>query len=456
MTLPSSGPISLQTIANEINTSTPGTYAAGAKISLNDAAVRNLAGVASGPISLSNFYGKSSNFVYNGVISASTNTPFNLSSALTAAGWNGTQPVVATLTVNSGVTLGSNSTGTAALTGCALPSGSSFSITNNGTVVGCCGSGGAGGAGGGGSGGAGGSGGPAIGLGMNTTIINNGTIGGGGGGGGGGAEGWYDNQSNDCCLIAGTLVSTPLGERRIETIEVGETIYAHSLETHLDCVVVVTDLVQPLRAGYYNITTSDGVVTGATNDHPFYDPVAQAWTSIDPDASASSYPDLTVVPLVIGSAIQTQGGESVKVIAVEYIEGAIRTYTLRVNGPHTFFANGLLTHNNCITTHSYTYYSGGNGGAGAGYGSATSGSAGQSGNGAYGGNGGNGGALGSAGSSASSNLCVAGGSGSGSGNGGYSAGPGGSPGNAVVLNSYTVTWGGTNGNSSSYVKGAVS
>ena len=53
MTLQSSGPISLGNVAVELGrTSTTTT-------SLGEAAVRTLAGVASGPVSLSNLYGKS-------------------------------------------------------------------------------------------------------------------------------------------------------------------------------------------------------------------------------------------------------------------------------------------------------------------------------------------------------------------------------------------------------------
>jgi len=54
MTLQSSGPISMNDINIELGRSS------GASINLNDAAVRALAGVPSGTISLSNFYGKSS------------------------------------------------------------------------------------------------------------------------------------------------------------------------------------------------------------------------------------------------------------------------------------------------------------------------------------------------------------------------------------------------------------
>jgi hypothetical protein len=53
MPLPTTGPISFSAVAAEIG------RAVGSAISLGETAVRNLAGIASGPISLSQLYGKS-------------------------------------------------------------------------------------------------------------------------------------------------------------------------------------------------------------------------------------------------------------------------------------------------------------------------------------------------------------------------------------------------------------
>ena len=100
----------------------------------------------------------------------------------TAAGSPST-PAAVTLTINSGVTVGSTSTSTAALTTGSFPSGSTITIVNNGTIVG---KGGVGGAGNYGDGVAGAPGGPAFQALFAVNITNNGTIGGGGGGGGGG------------------------------------------------------------------------------------------------------------------------------------------------------------------------------------------------------------------------------------------------------------------------------
>ena len=236
MALNGSGPISLigatagQSIQQELGLS--------GQISLLDTDVRTLAGVPTGSVTMpTNFYGKSSAFVFNQTITSNTND-YNLRNAAIAGGWNQVSVLQATITINAGVFVGSSSTGSAAFqTGSSFPAGSTLTVINNGSIVGRGGNGGSGGGSGGGggagvvnssggargtntlpanagspgtntAGGAGGaqgsgvggqgstpigiaptggsSGGLALQVLASLTLTNNGTIGGGGGGGGGG------------------------------------------------------------------------------------------------------------------------------------------------------------------------------------------------------------------------------------------------------------------------------
>lgn len=171
MALPASGQISFNDINVELGVA--GTTQA----SLGQTSYRNLAGVASGAISMSNFYGKSNAFSFT--ISANTANA-NLRTLAVAAGWNQSSKVVAT--INSGIYVYSTSTGTPAMTvNGSFPGG--VEIVNNGIIIGRGGNGGNGaysspvnGYGGG----------VALSVSVPLSITNNSSIGGGGGGGGGG------------------------------------------------------------------------------------------------------------------------------------------------------------------------------------------------------------------------------------------------------------------------------
>lgn len=229
MALPSSGSISFSAIQTEFGGSNPISiseyYRAGTYVTDNIPANANVP--TSGQISLSQMYGALKPYVFNATISANTNN-YVVNTRATTAGWNGTTPLQANITINSGVTVSSTSTATAAFLINSMPTGSIVNVTNNGVITGLsgtrgtfrnangkpggiaisssailnltnnniiCGGGGAGGMGGDNlgslcidtGGGAGGAGGSAITINANITITNNGTIGGGGGGGGGGA-----------------------------------------------------------------------------------------------------------------------------------------------------------------------------------------------------------------------------------------------------------------------------
>jgi hypothetical protein len=121
------------------------------------------------------------------LLTISTNqTNLNLRTLAVSSGWDQSTKVKAT--INSGVYISSNSTGTPALTvSGSFPGG--VELVNNGFIYGMGGTGANGGASdayGGQNGGSGGAGGLALSVSSAITITNNGTIGGGGGGGGGG------------------------------------------------------------------------------------------------------------------------------------------------------------------------------------------------------------------------------------------------------------------------------
>jgi hypothetical protein len=138
-----------------------------------------------------NFYGKIYRYPFSQTISSNT-ANYNIKSAALSAGWNGTTPLAASVTINAGVYVYSAATGAYAFqTGVTFPANTTLALTNNGTILGCGGAGGTGYCLGVGyvniAPTAGGAGGPAMLLQQAITITNNGIISGGGGAGGGGA-----------------------------------------------------------------------------------------------------------------------------------------------------------------------------------------------------------------------------------------------------------------------------
>lgn len=185
MTLPASGPISFNAINVELGVT--GTTQA----NINQASYRTLAGVPSGAISLSNFYGKSNRVTITLTISGDT-ANYNVYNNRGGSYIAGISDII--VNVNSGVYVYSNSTGTAGMIVSGFAAGDTVRINNSGFIVGRGGNGGNG-ANFGSSGFAGGSGGTALQVSFATSVNNTGTVGGGGGGGGG--SGGYNNEDGN-------------------------------------------------------------------------------------------------------------------------------------------------------------------------------------------------------------------------------------------------------------------
>jgi len=174
MAIQGSGTIKLSEIQTEFGGSNPISmseyYRGGSYVTDNNTGVPT-----SGLITLSDYYGSVRQFAFT--ISSNYSTPQNLATLATAAGWNGSDYLVAT---NDAI-ISSNTTGTAALTiDDSFPNG--ILLINTGYIVGMGGNGGhAEGNGGTSEGYAGGN---AISVSSNASINNTGTIAGGGGGGG--------------------------------------------------------------------------------------------------------------------------------------------------------------------------------------------------------------------------------------------------------------------------------
>jgi hypothetical protein len=195
MALNSSGPISLAGTTAGVSIQIENGGNGTTQISLNDAAVRTLAGVASGAIIMpTDFYGKSNRVTSAITISANTQNYVLGTSKVT--GYSAGKTDV-TLTINSGIYVGSSSTGGIGLdVDTSWTAGDTVTIINNGYIVGCGGNGGKGRGSYADSATGGAGGGPALKVQRATSITNNGLVGGGGNGGGGGNFGFTGGKDS--------------------------------------------------------------------------------------------------------------------------------------------------------------------------------------------------------------------------------------------------------------------
>lgn len=173
MALPLSGPISASMINVELG------RASNAPFDINGAAERALAGVPSGPISFSNFYGKSS--VTGVSYTFAANTQQASINVTTIPGYVAGNTEV-TLNVNSGVYLWSDNTGVPGLAISGGQAGDKITLVNSGFIMGKGGNGAVAGAAQATNGG------PAVTTSFPIYVNNAGYIGGGGGGGGRGSS----------------------------------------------------------------------------------------------------------------------------------------------------------------------------------------------------------------------------------------------------------------------------
>ncbi|HXI83407.1 MAG TPA: RHS repeat-associated core domain-containing protein, partial [Verrucomicrobiae bacterium] len=136
------------------------------------------------------------------------------------------------------------------------------------------------------------------------------------------------------CFAAGTKVATPQGEKNIEDIEIGETVYAYDLETRETVERKVTDT--PRNFTYYWVEVRVGNETiEATRHHLFWVENEERWVE--------------AVNLQGGMSVRFLDGkiETISAVFLYELQQSETTYNLVVEGVHDFFVgkNSVLVHN---------------------------------------------------------------------------------------------------------------
>ena len=137
------------------------------------------------------------------------------------------------------------------------------------------------------------------------------------------------------CFKAGTAVSTENGNVAIESIKVGDLVWATDPETGETALKTVVQLFRNETDEWIHVKVNGDEII-CTPEHPFYSPV-KGWTS--------------AIDLRAGDILVMLNGEYVVVEQVQHelLESPETTYNFEVEGFHTYCVGeiGVLVHNSC-------------------------------------------------------------------------------------------------------------
>ncbi|MCP4807118.1 MAG: hypothetical protein GY913_14895 [Proteobacteria bacterium] len=137
------------------------------------------------------------------------------------------------------------------------------------------------------------------------------------------------------CFVAGTRVDTPTGPRPIETLAVGDTVWAFDVTTLRRVERRITALHRNTVTSTRRVTVGDRLIAGVSGEHPFWSD--GAWVE------ARS--------LQVGSPVHVWNGVEASERRIDVIldeAGPIEVFNISVEGEETYFAEGVLVHNKSV------------------------------------------------------------------------------------------------------------
>lgn len=153
------------------------------------------------------------------------------------------------------------------------------------------------------------------------------------------------NDNNGCCVGANSLIHTPNGDVRIDSLSVGDSVYSYDLEQGAIVPNVIVGISVHRREALYDVYFADGRILPITDDHPML--TESGWASFDPGKTFDSYLGLRA----LGFSAESQlvfVGKDVQIVRIEQRLGPFDTYTLSVGGEEntkSFIADYVVVHN---------------------------------------------------------------------------------------------------------------
>ncbi len=133
------------------------------------------------------------------------------------------------------------------------------------------------------------------------------------------------------CFTAGTLVLTADGYKEIQTIQVGDIVWAYNDTTGQLAQKRVVNVFEYERDSVYHITLANGTIIKATSDHPFF--IGGRW--------------LKVHELKAGDNTALYNGEALAIAHIEIVAQHTTVYNFEVEDFHTYYVSEerVLVHN---------------------------------------------------------------------------------------------------------------
>jgi hypothetical protein len=149
------------------------------------------------------------------------------------------------------------------------------------------------------------------------------------------------------CFVAGTPIATPSGEKRIEDIQIGDTVVTFDHDTDSEVLAAVSNTIVSDAEELFRIDVGD-VSLQVTGEHPFWVEGLQDY--------------VPVRDLSVGDVVKLLGGDSGTVRDIQQFQSSQPVYNITVDGQHNYFAAGVLVHNKSVTQGFTPRWTGPNGG----------------------------------------------------------------------------------------------
>ena len=164
--------------------------------------------------------------------------------------------------------------------------------------------------------------------------------------GGAGAVGWaLTLVALGDCLDGETLVTmADRSKKKIKDVKVGDKILSYNKNKLR--VKTVTEVKEgssnTMRELFLQAPDGKEFMIKATGGHPFYTK-EKAWAVVSPD-DAHFDASKPVKKLAVGDTLVLRGGAGAKLVKIGEVLPTQKTYNLAIDGPGTFFVEGILSH----------------------------------------------------------------------------------------------------------------